>query len=118
MGLSLHTDSPDIVSTCSFNHFGPRQAKGLLSICEAGPNKKREQKRICERQNHQDFIDVRDVVKAYSPPQGCQEVYVRSGQADHRGVSDMLTRIVIRCEMLILLVWPVDNPVIVGDTAR
>jgi GDP-4-dehydro-6-deoxy-D-mannose reductase len=122
----------DIVSTRSFNHFGPRQnERFVLSgfARQAAQIKKGQREPIMHAGDIdliRDFIDVRDVVKAYLLllRQGASgEVYnVCSGTG--RTIAECLNTLMriadIRCEIRKTdsLVRPVDNPVIVGDNSK
>lgn len=122
----------DIIATRSFNHFGPRQddrfvlssfAKQIAGI----------RKGLREPLIHtgdlgiiRDFIDVRDVAKAYIAllRKGiCGEIYnVCSGSGKNLG--DCLHRLIalagIECEITRdqELIRPVDNPIIIGDNTK
>lgn len=122
----------NIVSTRSFNHFGPRQddrfvlssfAKQVAAI------KKKVQApviKVGDLSVVRDFIDVRDVAKAYLAllKKGeTGEVYnVCSGVGRSlKNCVDMLIKVAgIECEIkkTIERTRPVDNPVIVGDNAK
>jgi GDP-4-dehydro-6-deoxy-D-mannose reductase len=122
----------DIVSTRSFNHFGPRQAERFVlsglarQVAQIKKGRQEPVIRAGDIRIIRDFIDVRDVVKAYLLllRRGTSgEVYnVCSGTG--RTIAeclDMLMRIAdIRCEIKKSdsLVRPVDNPVIVGDNGK
>ncbi len=122
----------DIVTTRSFNHFGPRQnEKFVLSgfARQAAEIKKGKREPFIYAGDLgiiRDFIDVRDVVKAYllllnNGMSG--EVYnVCSGTG--RTVMECLKTLIliadIKCEIKKsdALVRPVDNPVIIGDNGK
>jgi len=122
----------DIVSTRSFNHFGPRQTERFVlsglarQVAQIKKGRQEPVIRAGDIRIIRDFIDVRDVVKAYllllrKGTSG--EVYnVCSGTG--RTIAeclDTLMRIAdIRCEIRKSdsLVRPVDNPVIVGDNGK
>ena len=122
----------DIVSTRSFNHFGPRQddrfvLSGLAR--QVADIKKGKTAQVIRTGNIgivRDFTDVRDVVRAYLlllQGGAAGEVYnVCSGIG--RSIGDCLKMLIesagIQCEVIqdAALLRPVDNPVIVGDNAK
>lgn len=122
----------DIVNTRSFNHFGPRQdEKFVLSgfARQAAEIKKGKREPVIYAGEFgiiRDFIDVRDVVKAYLLllDKGVSgEVYnVCSGIG--RTLEDCLHNLIqiagIECEIKRAeeLIRPVDNPIIIGDNAK
>jgi GDP-4-dehydro-6-deoxy-D-mannose reductase len=122
----------DIVMTRSFNHIGPRQtdrfvvpsfAKQLVGIAKSGqPGRLTTGDLSIVR----DFLDVRDVVRAYHllfEKGKAGEVYNVSG-----GVGISLKEVVARmCDLLGVdpevttdphLVRPSDNHIIIGDASR
>lgn len=122
----------DIVSTRSFNHFGPRQSEGFVlsgfarQIAEIKKGKRKPVIYTGDLGIIRDFIDVRDVAKAYLLllRKGMSgEVYnVCSGTG--RTLLECLKALIgiadIECEIARsdALVRPVDNPVIVGDNIK
>ena len=127
-----HGFNLDIVNTRSFNHFGTRQnERFVLSgfARQAAEIKKGRQKPVIRAGDIRiirDFVDVRDVVKAYLLllSKGTSgEVYnVCSGTG--RTIEECLNALIgiadIRCDIRKSdsLVRPVDNPVIVGDNGK
>ncbi len=122
----------DIVSTRSFNHFGPRQDDRFvlsgLARQAADIKKGKAAPVICTGNLDivRDFTDVRDVVRAYLfllKRGATGEVYnVCNGTG--RTIGECLETLLgiagINCEIKKSdeLLRPVDNPIIVGDNAR
>lgn len=122
----------DIVSTRSFNHFGPRQDDRfvLSSFAKqvAAINKRAQAPviNVGDLSVIRDFVDVRDVAKAYiallkKGERG--EVYnICSGVG--RTLKDCLDMLInisgVKCEVnrSIERTRPVDNPVIIGDNTK
>jgi GDP-4-dehydro-6-deoxy-D-mannose reductase len=122
----------DIVNTRSFNHFGPRQSERFVlsgfAKQVAGIRKGRQGPFISAGDIRivRDFIDVRDVVKAYL-------LLLRSGTSGEtynvcsgtgRTLEECLHALIgiagVRCEIRRAdsLVRPADNPVIIGDNHK
>jgi GDP-4-dehydro-6-deoxy-D-mannose reductase len=122
----------DIVNTRSFNHFGPRQNERFVlsgfakQAAEIKKGIREPVIRAGDLRIIRDFIDVRDVVKAYLlllREGTAGEVYnVCSGTG--RTIGECLSTLIgiagIRCEITRSdsLVRPADNPVIVGDNKK
>jgi GDP-4-dehydro-6-deoxy-D-mannose reductase len=122
----------DIVSTRSFNHFGPRQDSRFVlpgfarQITEIKKGRRRPTIQVGDLNIVRDFTDVRDIVKAYLLLLNkgmAGEIYnVCSGTG--RTLEDCLKRLVgiadVECEIQKAgeLLRPVDNPVIIGDNTK
>jgi len=122
----------DIVTTRSFNHFGPRQDERfvLSSFAKQVAEIKKENRKpviyVGDLSIVRDFTDVRDVVKAYLSllNNGISgEIYnVCSGIG--RTLKECLYGFIqiagIECEIKKAeeLMRPVDNPIIIGDNTK
>jgi GDP-4-dehydro-6-deoxy-D-mannose reductase len=122
----------DIVSTRSFNHFGPRQdERFVLSgfARQAAEIKKGIRKPVIhvgDLNVIRDFTDVRDVSKAYL------SLLAKGMPGETYNVCSGIGRKIIDCLNLLIetagiqckvqkseeLMRPVDNPIIVGDNAK
>jgi GDP-4-dehydro-6-deoxy-D-mannose reductase len=122
----------DIVSTRSFNHFGPRQDERFVlssfakQIAEIKKGIRNPVTTVGDLNIIRDFTDVRDVSKAYLSllEKGIPgEIYnVCSGIG--RKIIDCLNLLIetagIQCKIQKSeeLIRPVDNPIIIGDNTK
>lgn len=122
----------NIVSTRSFNHFGPRQDDRFVlssfakQVAEIKKTAQAPVINVGDLSIVRDFVDVRDVVKAYLSllKKGeTGEIYnVCSGVG--RSLKDCLNMLIrvagVECEVKKTMerTRPVDNPVIIGDNTK
>lgn len=121
----------DIICTRSFNHVGPDQAEQFVvsSLCKQAVEVLygyREHVMVGDLNITRDFIDVRDVVRAYwmilSKGSQARLYNVCSGTGTQ--LRDLLTLIseVVGIDLNVVVdpgrLRPADNPVIVGDDSR
>jgi GDP-4-dehydro-6-deoxy-D-mannose reductase len=133
LGLrAIDEDGIEVIVTRSFNHTGPRQRPAFFAPSVAQQIARIERGaqepviRVGNTETERDFLDVRDVVRAYAALMQCGEsgtIYnVASGVA--RPVRDVLAALVSRARVRIRIdtdparLRPNDTPVVVGDAAR
>lgn len=122
----------DIVSTRSFNHFGPRQDERFVlsgfakQVAEIKKGIRKPLINVGDLNIIRDFTDVRDVSKAYlslldkGTPGEIYNVCIGIG----RKLADCLNLLIeiagIQCKIQTSeeLIRPVDNPIIIGDNTK
>lgn len=122
----------DIVMTRSFNHIGPWQKEIFVipsfakKLCEMKKNRSERLMRTGDLSIIRDFVDVRDVVKAYY-------LLLKNGKSSEiynicSGVGTSLKEVIntmsaildieVTCEIDPLLMRPNDNQIIIGSNKK
>jgi len=122
----------DIVSTRSFNHFGPRQDERFVlssfarQVAEIKKGMRKPVINVGDLEIIRDFTDVRDVSKAYlsllrkGSPGEIYNVCCGTGKKLEDCLIFLIEIAGIKCKIQKSeeLIRPVDNPIIIGDNAK